>query len=73
MKATEDTYVHARLFAHQPVVHVGTYKDMVAYSVEDSSLDGTISGYPKFVLVDKDMNCRYSSPDEALNIIDLQK
>jgi len=73
MKANEDTYVHARLFAHQPVAHVGTFKDMVAYSVEDSSLDGTISGYPKFVLVDKDMNCRYSTAEEALNIIDLKK
>ena len=70
---TEETHVQASLFAHMPVAYVGIFNDMAAYSVEDSSLDGTISGYPKFVLVDKDMNCRYSTTEEALNIIDLKK
>jgi hypothetical protein len=72
MKATSKTYLYARMFCLKEVVFAAYYKDMLAYSVLDDSLDNTISGYPSYVLVDKNNKCRYSTADEALEIIDLE-
>ena len=72
MESTEETYVLSRLFCHNPTEYVGQYKDMVAYAVNDSSLEGTCSGYPKYVLIDKLLMCRYSTPEESLELIDLK-
>ena len=50
----------------------GIYKDYVAYYVTSKALEGTISGFPNFVLVREDYSCRLVTPEEALEIMALK-
>ncbi|MBR1799763.1 MAG: hypothetical protein IJ761_07735 [Bacteroidales bacterium] len=46
---------------------------MAAYWIHDFALDSTCSGYPLYVLVDKDLNCQFSTPYEDIEIMAKRK
>lgn len=75
MKPNKQTYDAAVRFAKASgfdgVTFAAEYKDCVAYHANSEALEGAKCGYPHFVIVDDGLNCRYSTPDEALQIIDL--
>ena len=79
MKATKETYIAAALFAaengFENITYAGIYKGAVAYYATNDSMDGACTGYPHYVLVSSGKNgveCSYATPDEVLEIIDLQ-
>ncbi len=75
MKPNKQTYDAAVRFAQSSgfdgVTFDAEYKGCVAYHAYSEELEGACCGYPHFVIVDGKLNCRYSTPDEALQIIDL--
>lgn len=80
MKASRETYLAAAMFAakdgFETIMYAAIYKDCVAYYATSDSLAGACVGYPHYVLVSSGKNgivCRYSTPNEALEIMDLQK
>lgn len=78
MKATKEAYMAAVNFAslnkYDFVRFAAEYKGFVAYFVTSKALEGSYSGYPHYVLVDyKSMDCRYCTPAEAMEILDLEK
>ena len=78
MKATKETYMAAVAFAslnkYDFVRYAGIYKNRMAYYVTSKALEGSCSGYPHYVLVDSEtLDCRYSTHNEAMEILDLEK
>ena len=80
MKATKETYLAAAMFAakdnFETIMYTAIYKGCVVYYATSDALAGRCSGYPHYVLVSSGKNgieCRYSTPDEALEIMDLQE
>lgn len=69
------TYADAVRFAKERgfdgVTYAAQYKGGVAYHANSKALEGAKCGYPNFVIVDGNGKCRFSTPDEALEIIDL--
>ena len=74
MKPNKQTYDAAVRFAQSSgfdgVTFEAEYKGCVVYHANSEELEGACCGYPHFVIVDNKLNCRYSTPDEALQIID---
>ena len=80
MKATKETHLAASVFAAKDglddITFAAIYKDTVAYYATSNEISETCSGYPHYVLVYEVKNrlmCRYSTTDEALEIMDLEK
>ena len=77
MKPNKQTYDAAVRFAKASgfdgVTFAAEYKDCVAYHANSEALEGAKCGYPHFVIVDDGLNCRYSTPDEALAILETTK
>ena len=73
MKRSEKSDKSAEMFAKlndfDGVKYVGPYKEWLAYYAKSKALDGTIYGVPACVLVREDMGCRFTSVDEAMNIM----
>ena len=69
------TYADAVLFAKERgfdgVTYAAEYKGCAAYHANSKALEGASCGYPHFVIADGNGKCRFSTPDEALEIIDL--
>ena len=74
MKPNKQTFAAAKLFTtgHDEVIFEAEYGDEVAYYVHDYANDGACVGYPLYVLVDKNLNCRYSDWQESLAIMDIK-
>jgi len=52
------------------VTYAAQYEGCAAYHANSKALEGAKCGYPNFVIVDGKGVCRFSTPDEALEIID---
>ena len=73
IKPTQETFLAAKTFAiehgHDEVIYEEVLGDEVAYYVHDRELDGACAGFPLYILVDKDLNCRFSSWEESLAVM----
>lgn len=74
MAPTKQTYNAAVRFAKangfDGVTFSAEYKRGVAYHANSKALEGGRCGFPHFVIVYNGLKCRYSTPDEALEIIE---
>ena len=74
MKPNKQTYDAAVRFAQSSgfdgVTFEAEYKGCVAYHANSNALEGAKCGYPHFVIVSEKGECRFSTPDEALEILD---
>lgn len=74
MKPNKQTYDAAVRFAQSSgfdgVTFEAEYKGYAVYHANSEELEGACCGYPHFVIVGDDGACRFSTPDEALEIID---
>ena len=76
MKATKETYLMALTFAVNneldQVTYECEYKGGVVYHATCEAEENACVGYPHFIIVTEDKNglsCRYSTPEEALEIM----
>lgn len=76
MKATKETYLIAVAFAANDdldqVTYECEYKGGVVYHATCEAEENACVGYPHFIIVEEGKNslsCRYSTPDEALEIM----
>ena len=80
MKPTRETYTLAAAFAllegYDKLSYECEYGDGVVYYATCAALENSCSGYPLFVIVtngNDGMECRYSTPDETLEIMGREK
>ena len=76
MRPTKETYKAAFLYAFAKsdldiLTYKGEYDGCLVYHATHKMLNDTFSGYPTYIIVDKDLKCRFSTPKEALKFISL--
>lgn len=73
MEQTKEAFNTALYFSQDngfdSIIYRGKYNDNLVYLAVSAALHGTISGYPHFILINKELKCRFSTPEEALEII----
>jgi hypothetical protein len=77
MKPTKETYIAAVAFASLDGLDEVSYdvilNGCVVYYATCEAEAGACVGYPHFVIVNEKLECRYATPEECLEIMDLEQ